>query len=109
MRTLYSLLIVLTSLTSMGREQAFELKDGDRVAFLGDTFIERMQVHNYLELRLTTAWPNRNITFRNLGWSGDTPRGVSRAGLSLQQAGREPADELVIDVLNALQERGPLS
>ena len=93
MRTLYSLLIVLTALTSMGREQAFELKDGDRVAFLGDTFIERMQVHNYLELRLTTAWPNRNITFRNLGWSGDTPRGVSRAGLSLQQAGREPADE----------------
>ena len=37
--------------------------------------------------------PDRNITFRNLGWSGDTPRGVSRAGLSLQQAGREPADE----------------
>ena len=66
-----------------------QLKDGDRVVFLGDTFIERMQVHNHLELRLTTAWPNRNITFRNLGWSGDT-RGVSRAGLSLQQAGRDP-------------------
>ena len=72
---------------------AFQLKDGDRVAFLGDTLIERMQEFNHLELRLTTAWPKRNIIFRNLGWSGDTPRGISRAGLSLLQAGREPADE----------------
>ncbi len=93
MRTVLTLLILLTGITGNARERAFELKDGDRVAFLGDTLIERMQVHNHLELRLTTAWPDRNITFRNLGWSGDTPRGVSRAGLSLQQAGREPADE----------------
>ncbi len=71
----------------------FQLKDGDRVAFLGDALIERMQEYNHLELRLTTAWPKRNIIFRNLGWSGDTPRGDSRAGLSLMQAGREPADE----------------
>ena len=73
--------------------QPFQLKDGDRVVFLGDTLIERMQEFNHLELRLTTAWPKRNIVFRNLGWSGDTPRGISRAGLSLLQAGREPADE----------------
>ena len=71
----------------------FQLKDGDRVAFLGDTLIERMQEFNHLELRLTAAWPKRNIIFRNIGWSGDTPRGISRAGLSLLQAGREPADE----------------
>ena len=71
----------------------FQLKDGDRVAFLGDTLIERMQEFNYLELRLTTAWLKRNIIFRNIGWSGDTPRGVSRAGLSLLQAGREPDGE----------------
>ena len=61
----------------------FQLKDGDRVAFLGDTLIERMQEFNHLELRLTTAWPERHVIFRNLGWSGDTPRGISRAGLSL--------------------------
>ena len=71
----------------------FQLKDGDRVAFLGDTLIERMQEFNHLELRLTTAWLKRNIIFRNIGWSGDTPRGVSRAGLSLLQAGREPDGE----------------
>ena len=69
MRTVLTLLILLTGITGNARERAFELKDGDRVAFLGDTLIERMQVHNHLELRLTTAWPDRNITFRNLGWS----------------------------------------
>ena len=37
---------------SFGQAATFELKDGDRVAFLGDAFIERMQVHNHLELRL---------------------------------------------------------
>ena len=70
------------------------LQDPDRfVLILGDTLIERMQEFNHLELRLTTAFRKRNIIFRNIGWSGDTPRGVSRAGLSLLQAGREPEGE----------------
>lgn len=94
MRLIFSVFVLAQVFTvSSVQSAAFELKDGDRVAFLGDAFIERMQEYNHLELRLTTAWPNRNITFRNLGWSGDTPRGVSRAGLSLKQAGREPVDE----------------
>jgi len=94
MRLLFNVFIVaqIFSVSSL-KSAAFELQDGDRVAFLGDAFIERMQEYNHLELYLTTAWPDRNITFRNLGWSGDTPRGVSRAGLSLLQAGRESAGE----------------
>ena len=94
MRKLFILFpFTLIQIVSPAQSAILELKDGDRVAFMGDAFIERMQEYNHLELRLTTAWPDRNITFRNLGWSGDTPRGMSRAGLSLQQAGREPADE----------------
>ena len=94
MRKNFLLLAAVLAFESTARQlPPFQLKDGDRVAFLGDTLIERMQEFNHLELRLTTAWPRRNIIFRNLGWSGDTPRGISRAGLSLLQAGREPADE----------------
>ena len=48
--------------------EAFELRDGDRVVLIGNTFIEREQTYSYLE----TRWPQRKITFRNLGWSGDT-------------------------------------
>jgi putative heme-binding domain-containing protein len=71
----------------------FELRDGDRVVFLGDTLMEREQYYGWIELALTTHFPERHITFRNLGWSADTPEGLSRSGLSLLQAGLEPADE----------------
>ena len=85
---------LLTTLLSAALQlPPLQLKDGDRVAFLGDALMERAQVYGHIELRLTTAWPKRHVIFRNLGWSGDTPRGISRAGLSLKQAGHEPADE----------------
>ena len=70
-----------------------ELRAGDRVVLLGDTLIEREQASGWVELMLTTRFPDRDITFRNLGWSGDTPAGDARFGLSLLQAGREPSDE----------------
>lgn len=58
----------------------FQLLDGDRVVFLGDTLVERAQADDYLETRLTSRYPDRQIKFRNLGWSGDTVFGESRAG-----------------------------
>lgn len=58
----------------------FELRDGDCVAFLGATLIERDIAHGYLEVGLTARFPNANIRFRNLGWSGDTVFGEARAG-----------------------------
>jgi lysophospholipase L1-like esterase len=57
----------------------FEFRDGDRVVFLGSAFIERLQNTGYLETMLTAAMPGKNITFRNLGWSGDTVWGDARA------------------------------
>jgi lysophospholipase L1-like esterase len=59
--------------------EPFELKDGDRVVLIGSTLIERDQSHGYLEAALTARFPDRNITFRNLGWSGDTVFGHARA------------------------------
>ncbi|MBI3851457.1 MAG: HEAT repeat domain-containing protein [Verrucomicrobia bacterium] len=57
----------------------FELRDGDRVLFIGDTFFEREVDYGHIETRLTAAFPDRNITFRNLAWAADTPMGRSRA------------------------------
>ena len=62
----------------------FEFKDGDRVALIGDTFVEREQTYGYIEFLLTTQFPERNVTFRNLGWSGDTPAGASRLGFEIE-------------------------
>ena len=65
--------------SSSVRAGEFELKDGDRVAMIGATFVERLQYHDYLEALITASYPERNITFRNLGWSGDNVGGESRA------------------------------
>jgi hypothetical protein len=73
------------------------LKDGDRVVLIGDTLIERDQQYGYLETVITLAHPDKNITFRNLGWSGDTVRGLSRAGFDPPEAGfRELAKQLTV-------------
>ncbi len=72
---------------------SFEFKEGDRVVLLGDALIEQEQYAGWIEVMLTTAFTDRNVTFRNLGWNADTPGGESRFGLSLLQAGNEPDDE----------------
>ncbi len=87
------LIVLCATATAAEKAPMFELREGDRVVFLGDTFMEREQQFGWIELMLTTRFPDRNVTFRNLGWSADTPAGDSRFGLSLLQAGHEPADE----------------
>ncbi len=59
--------------------QPFELRSGDRVVFVGNSIFEDDQEFGYLELALTTRWPDRDITFRNLGWSGDNVFGEARS------------------------------
>ena len=72
--------------TVVGAEP-FELKDQDRVVMVGATFIEREAQFGYIETVLTTAWPEHQITFRNLGWSGDTVWAESRGNFDPPQVG----------------------
>lgn len=69
------------------------LRPGDRVVFVGDGLIEQEQYSGWVEALLTASHPGTDVSFRNIGWSGDTPAGDSRLGLSLVQAGREPDGE----------------
>ena len=64
----------------------FELKDGDRVVFLGNSLFENDLQYGYLELALTTRWPNRDVTYRNLGWTGDTVFGEARSYITSPSA-----------------------
>ncbi len=61
----------------------FELKDGDKVVWLGSTLIEREQRYGYWETYLTARWPDRKIRFRNLGWSGDNVFGEARLSFDI--------------------------
>ncbi len=74
----------------------FEFKDGDRVVLLGDTLIERDQKYGYLETLITIHHTDKNITFRDLGWSGDTVRGTSRAFFGTEADGFKHLKEHVL-------------
>ncbi len=67
----------------------FELKKGDRVVFLGNSLFENDFQYGYLELALTTRWPDRDLTFRNLGWTGDNVYGVARSTITNPPTGYE--------------------
>ena len=71
--SLAALLLVVTGRAVAQSPPPFELRNGDRVVLVGDTLIEREQHYGYLELALTTRFPDRHVTFRNIGWSADTP------------------------------------
>ncbi len=94
MRVLFCCLVGLLYLFAPRNAQSdepprLELKDGDRVVLVGDTLIERDQRYGYLETLLSIKNPDKNLIFRNLGWSGDTVGGISRSGFDPPEAGFE--------------------
>ena len=74
----------------------FRLADGDRVVLLGNTLIEREQKYGYWETLLTARYPDKNVTFRNLGWSGDTVFGHARASFGTTADGFRQLKEHVL-------------
>lgn len=67
---------------SAQNKAAFELKTGDRVVFVGNALIEDDMQFGYLELALTTRFPSADVSFRNVGWSGDDVWGEARGYIS---------------------------
>jgi putative heme-binding domain-containing protein len=91
-----AILLGLSALSAIAQNtNVFEFRDGDRVVLIGDTFIEREQSYGYIEHILTTHHPDRNVLFRNLGWSADTPLGVSRAGFDPPEKGFDRVKEQI--------------
>jgi len=81
--TCFFLLMVLSKAYSYNFKetslQPFQLHDGDRVVFLGNSLMEDDQRYGYIEFALTTRWPDSDVTYRNLGWSGDNVFGKARS------------------------------
>ena len=50
----------------------FFIHDGDRVVFLGDSITEQRLYTTYIEAYALTRHPQWQLTFRNVGWGGDT-------------------------------------
>ena len=50
----------------------FQIRDGDRVVFLGDSITEQRLYTTYIEAYALTRYPTWKLSFRNVGWGGDT-------------------------------------
>ena len=89
MRSLFIFCLLATSLFAAEEPAPFEILDGDRVLFLGDTLLEREGNFGYLETRMVEAFPDRKFTVRNLAYSADNPVGWSRAVFDPKEKGFE--------------------
>ncbi len=59
--------------TALGSRAAdFAIHDGDRVVFLGDSITEQRLYTTFVEAYTLTRHPSWNLSFRNVGWGGDT-------------------------------------
>lgn len=86
-----SLLLMGASLARpvQAAQAPFAFQDQERVVFLGATMLEREQEEGYLETLLTARFAEKNLSFRNLAWSGDTVYGDSRAAFDTAKEGFE--------------------
>ena len=93
MRSLLRLLVCTLGFASLHAAAPFEIKDGDRVLFLGDTLLEREGTYASFETRMQEQFPDRHFTVRNLAFSADTPKGWSRASFDPVAKGFERLKE----------------
>lgn len=57
--------------SSVAHAAGLEIKKGDHICIIGNTLAERMQHEGWLETLIHARFPEYELVFRNLGYSGD--------------------------------------
>ena len=65
---LLTLGVLLAACTS---RDSLSFKQNEKVVFLGNAFFENAIDNGEIETTISLSFPKKNITFRNIGWSGD--------------------------------------
>src|SRR5262245_11729193 len=66
-----SLLALFVPSASAADQPALTLNKGDHICLVGNALAERMQHYGWLETLLHAQFPQHELVFRNLGYSGD--------------------------------------
>tara|TARA_R110000850_G_scaffold85842_3_gene185118 strand:+ start:745 stop:1761 length:1017 start_codon:yes stop_codon:yes gene_type:complete len=76
------------------------IRSNDRVALIGSTLVERARLYGHLEssLHLAAGPDVQNVVFRNLGWSGDSVFGDSRAYFGTPEEGRDRLSKNISEI-----------
>ena len=78
MRSLYKCALLSLALLFASQafsQDAFYLKDGDRVVFYGDSITDQRLYTTFTETFVLTRFPDRKIEFTHSGWGGDRVTG----------------------------------
>jgi lysophospholipase L1-like esterase len=67
-----TILLAVLVLGSSALADDFMIRDGERVVFLGDSITEQRLYTTYVEAYALTRHPQWKLSFRNVGWGGDT-------------------------------------
>jgi lysophospholipase L1-like esterase len=65
-------------------EEAFLLRDGDRVVFYGDSITEARHYTSVVETYVFTRFPKLAVTFVHSGWNGDDAQGGEGGQIDLR-------------------------
>lgn len=78
----------------------FAFRSDDRVALVGNTVVERAQRFGHVEtlLNLAAGAEVKGLTFRNIGWSGDSVFGDARSYFGAPKEGRDRLQRVVKEV-----------
>jgi len=66
------ILVAFSACAINARSADFLIHDNDRVVFLGDSITEQKLYTTYIEAYALTRHPDWKLSFRNVGWGGDT-------------------------------------
>lgn len=70
--------ILLASCASRSLEEPLAFGQNEKVVFLGNAFFENAIANGEIETTISLCFSKKNITFRNIGWSGDNVYAHSR-------------------------------
>src|SRR5712671_6626379 len=56
-------------------QDAFALRDGDRVVFFGDSITDQRRYTSFVETYVVTRFPKLDVRFVHSGWGGDRVSG----------------------------------
>lgn len=87
MKTMHRAAAPLLALAALlPAQDAFQLRDGDRVVFYGDSITDQRLYTTFVETYALTRFPDRRIAFIHSGWGGDRVTGGGGGGVSLRLA-----------------------
>ncbi len=65
------LLVLSSLLAACTSRESLSFEQDEKVVFLGNAFFENAFENGEIETTFSLSFPEKNITFRNIGWSGD--------------------------------------